>query len=457
MTDDRLPPSAAGRGALDPFDGDRREVHPGVAPPAPDDGPGTDLPGEPTGDAVEATADPTPIGEPLLLPPATGDRTSSRSRRRSATLASLVALAVAAAAVVGLVATRDGPPPADAVPLDAWVPYWTLDDALEEAPRRLGSVREVSPFWFDATGVEDITVSPNVDPDAAERFVAAARDAGTSVVPSVVDATGPGAMAAILADPAERTRHVDALVSFVDEGGYDGVDLDYEQFAFADDRSTWAATRPAWVAFVEELSDELRSGGRSLTVSIPPVYEDERSPTSGYWVYDHGAISDHVDRLRIMAYDYSVAEPGPIAPLEFVERSVDGALTAGVDPDKVVLGLAIYGRNWPLGVAGICPDGTVLEDTTSVNARTVDELVERRGATPVFDEVTGEWSFDYELIFADDEASCVQSRRVHYVDGRGARLRMDIARDRRIGAASLWALGFDDDDVWDELLPVVER
>ncbi len=52
------------------------------------------------------------------------------------------------------------PPPKPDIPLDAWVPYWTLDSALPEADR-LGSMRDVSPFWFNAIGVDQIVVDPN--------------------------------------------------------------------------------------------------------------------------------------------------------------------------------------------------------------------------------------------------------------------------------------------------------
>jgi hypothetical protein len=55
------------------------------------------------------------------------------------------------------------------------------------------------------------------------------------VVPSIFDRTDEGVMAGILADPQQRARHVDAIVAFATDGDYDGIDLDYEQFAFADD------------------------------------------------------------------------------------------------------------------------------------------------------------------------------------------------------------------------------
>lgn len=404
-------------------------------------------------DVVELLRDPTPVGEPLLIEPA-DEATTSRLARRSSMI---VAAVVVAAGIVGAVVIGSAdstPPPKPDIPLDAWAPYWTLDDATEVADQRLGSMRDISPFWFNATGAADIEVDPNADPAATERFLEIARGSDAEIVPSIVDAMPAGGMASVLADDSTRSLHVDTLVEFAADGDYGGLDLDYERFAFSDGRDTWETTRPDWVSFVEQLADRLHADGRTLTVSIPPVYDDQRTGDSGYWVYDYGAIAQHVDRIRVMAYDFSVGEPGPIAPLEFVERSIDGALVATDAPEKIVLGLPAYGRNWPIGTTGEC-NGLELEGVTSVNNRTVDELIARRAAVPTFDEVTGEWSFEYDL--AVDGSTCVQRRRVHYVDADGIRLRMDLARDRQLNGVSLWAFGFDDDDVWEQILPTVDQ
>ena len=129
-----------------------------------------------------------------------------------------------------------------------------------------------------------------------------------------------------------------------------------------------------------------------------------------------------------MAYDYSVATPGPIAPLDYVERSIEGVLEATGAPEKIVLGVPVYGRNWPVALSGTCPPSADVPGVVPVTARTVDELIARRGATPVFDESTGESSFAYELPFDDASTSCVQTRQVNYVDAAGVALRMDLAR-----------------------------
>ena len=406
-------------------------------------------------------ADPTPVGEPLLIFDATPvGSMRPRTQRGRVALLSVLGASLLGIVAVGFTLTRpDAPevaaPPIPVIPLDVWAPYWALDASNAVAEERLGSMREVSPSWFNATGVDAITVDANTDLAAADAFMQAADEAGVAVVPSIVDALPAGEMAAILADPETRAQHVAAIEAFADDGGYDGVDLDYEQFAFADGKGTWADTRPNWVSFIEELAAALHAGGRTLTVSIPPVYDAERTDASGFWVYDYGAIAPHVDRIRVMAYDFSVGEPGPIAPVDFVQNAIDGAIASTGAPEKIVLGIPVYGRNWPLGVTGTCPADTVLEDTVSVNNRTVDELIELRSAVPVFDELTGEWSFDYEIEFSDGATSCTQQRRVHFVDSDGVRLRMDLARENRLDGVALWAFGFDDEAVWDAILPTV--
>jgi len=149
----------------------------------------------------------------------------------------LGALAFALVGVAGtalFVATNEEPlAPEPDIPLDVWVPYWTLDDALPDFDRRGGSLREVSPFWFTAVGVDQIAVDANASVEATDAFMEAARSADVAVVPSIVDLLPAGEMAAILADPVTRARHVQAIRRFAADGDFDGIDIDYEQFAFA--------------------------------------------------------------------------------------------------------------------------------------------------------------------------------------------------------------------------------
>jgi spore germination protein YaaH len=390
-----------------------------------------------------------------LLDEAPVDRSAPGSRRRVFVIAALVVALVLVGGTALYVASNEEPlPPKPDIPLDAWVPYWALDASLPDARERVPSMREVSPFWFNAVGVSQITVDPNASAELTAEFMETVKGLDVDVLPSIIDALPAGEMAAILADPTTRAQHVATIRAFAADGGYDGIDIDYEQFAFADGRDTWATTRPNWVAFIEDLAAALHADGRSLTVSIPPVYDAGQTDESGFWVYDYGAIVEHVDRIRIMTYDFSVSQAGPIAPLDWVESAIVGAIEATGSPDKLVLGLPAYGRNWPVTTVGVCPPNDV-PGRTSVSARSVDDLISRRAVTPTRVDETGEWQFTYELEVTDGTATCIQTRQVHYVDGDGIALRMDLARQYRLDGVALWAFGFDDAAVCEAILPTV--
>jgi HAD superfamily hydrolase (TIGR01509 family) len=382
----------------------------------------------------------------------------SQPERRSIgrrTLALVVAAIALVAVIVALALRRDDdaatPQPAQPpipVAVHAWTPYWALEEALPDLAARAPTMAQLSPFWWVATGPESIEVQPNTPSAEAEQFLATSRDLGVPLVASILDGTAPGVMAGILADPDQRSRHVDTIAAFADDGDFHGIDIDYEQFAFADGRDTWPATRPNWVAFVEELAERLHADGRVLTVSIPPVYDAGQTEQSGFWVYDYAAITPHVDAIRVMAYDYSVpsGDPGPIAPLDWVERVIAGTTAASGDATKLVLGVPLYGYNWPVATTGTCPE--TAEGVTSVTNRTVADLAARRGATPQFDPVTSEWSFTYDLVVDDGTTSCTQRREVHYVDDDGAQVRMQLAIDAGFSGVALFAFGYDDADTW---------
>ena len=375
----------------------------------------------------------------------------SGKKRGLALAATVVVLALAAAGAFALRREPEPPPPPD-IPVDAWAPYFALPDAQQSLTTNGHLLRVVSPFWYSAHDATTISLNGNLAPETTAQFIAATRAAGAKVVPSIVDAMPAGGMAAVLADPATRAAHVAAIADLAAANGYDGIDIDYEQFAFADNKATWSTTRPLWIDFVTELGARLHADGRVLSVSVPYISDTRRTANSGYWVYDYEAMAPHVDQIRIMAYDFSTAKAGPIAPLAFVEQAIKAAKKAVDDDSKLALGVALYGYNWPIATVGTCPSDS--EGKTSVSQRNVDELIAKRAATPVHDPVTGESSFTYQLDVTDGTTTCTQTREVHYVDAAGAATRVDLARREGLGAVSLWALGFDSDATWQAIGPI---
>ena len=226
-----------------------------------------------------------------------------------------VALAVGLLPLVGASSAEAAAKPRRFV--SGWAPYWGMPAAMQSIDANQTVFASVNGFWHSATSGTNI--SDTLGDAARAEAVAHLHAAHIAVYGTVTDQSGTGRMAAVLRSPSKRLAHVRALVTLAVTNQYDGIDLDYEGFAFHDSRDSWAKTRPAWVTFIRQLSSSLHAHGKKLTVTTPAIYDAERGAGSGYWVYDWHGIAQYADQVRIMAYDYSVSHVGPIAPIAWVQ------------------------------------------------------------------------------------------------------------------------------------------
>jgi spore germination protein YaaH len=282
--------------------------------------------------------------------------------------------------------------------VSGWVPHWAASEGRAGFTNAAATpmFSDISPFFFTATAPEGAPV--NVGSETQLKLtVDAAKARGLKVLPSITDGTGKGVMAAILADPPSRAAHVADLVGLVVNRGYDGIDLDYEGFAFADDRPTWDTTRPNWVTFVNELAAALHDKGKLLSITIPPTWI-EVGVLRGYPVYDPAAMGAVADRVRLMVYDWSFAggPPGPISPITWLNLVI--AYNDPIIPNaKLQLGVPSYGRNWgrKVNTGESCPTGAL--KTSSVELQNVQALIDAHGASPTRHN-SGEMTFSYDVV-----------------------------------------------------------
>lgn len=326
----------------------------------------------------------------------------------------------------------------------AWLPYWKVDAGLASFTANAELFTDLTTFFHYTTG-DDAALSERSTPGDRERVQAEAASRGVPVLAAVMDDTPAGRMAAILADPAARAAHIGTLLTLVDQAGYDGIDIDYENFAFTDGRATWPQTRPVWVAFIGELAAELDARGKALTVAVPPQFNAANDETSGYWVYDWPSIAPYVDSLRVMTYDYSINEPGPISPLPWVQATASfGIDTLGADRFRI--GAPTYGRDWVLSTAGAGCASTQLSASVSRTAAELLQIAAASGVPVQFDETNGEAFFHYTQALPD----CSVSRVAHVSDAPSVAAKADLALSDGAGIA-LWSLGGEDPATWDAL------
>ena len=275
--------------------------------------------------------------------------------------------------------------------VSGWVPYWGTESSRAAIAAYPGTVGDVSPLFY---GANDDGTLRLLGPQAQlNATVQAARTAGLPLIVGIFDSTAPGVMSGILADPAGRTAHVQQIVSLAVNNGYDGIDLDYEVFAF-NQRAQWGEIKPNWIAFVSELSAALHASGTLLSVTVPPVYRLAGGLLAGYTVYAQQEIAPVVDRLRLMVYDWSISSPGPISPYAWMNSVIEYSSSVVADRSKLQLGVPVYGRHWVTkrNANETCPDSAVRRE--SVLMKNLAPLAAGRNVTrdPASGEITFTWT-----------------------------------------------------------------
>lgn len=365
---------------------------------------------------------------------------------------SLAAIMVLAASTSAISSSSAVSPPRKI--LTGWIPYYSMATALPAAVDNGDLIKEVMPFWYTLKSESKITdlytpANPSV-PMAIP--LATMRDSGFTIIPTITDGTAKLVLAKLLADQVTRTQIVKTITDLVMANNFDGIDLDFEGFAFVDGTASWPATRPNWVALVQELSTSLHKQGKLLSITTPVLF-NPATGKKGYTVYDWASIAPMIDRLRIMTYDYSTSSPGPIGPITWVEQAVQYAVTV-VPASKIFIGVAGYGRDWVTKVVGVCP--TIYANAIKVGAgaatfvmRNAAGLAASYGAIPAYSETHAEVTFSYQKVYTGLSSTglattCTASRVAWYQDARGYAARSQLVSKYRLGGITAWTLGMED-------------
>lgn len=180
----------------------------------------------------------------------------------------------------------------------------------------------------------------------------------------------------MMTDPDQPTRHTFSklaasasaqeaffysLICFLEEHGFDGVDIDWE-YPVAPDRSGRPEDLQNFITFLQNLRRALTLGYRryGLSIAIPAGY---------YYLQNYNIVelAKSVDWFNLMTYDYhgiwdaNNPDVGSVVlahtNLTDIKRSLNLLWRANIDPQQVNLGLAFYGRSLrlrPIIKASVC-------------------------------------------------------------------------------------------------------
>ena len=340
--------------------------------------------------------------------------------------------------------------------LTGWLPYYSMKTYLPAVLNNADLIKEIMPFWYTLKYdgktkkpvVTDVYKTANPSVPITEPL-AALRNAGMTIIPTITDGTEKLVLANLLSKPVSRKQVVDEIVATVASQNYDGIDLDFEGFAFIDPNTTWKATAPNWVLFVKELGAALHAQKKILSITTPYLFNPAEKQ-KGYFVYAWAEIAPHIDRLRIMTYDYSTSRPGPIGPIAWTEKTVKYAVSI-MPASKVYLGLPGYGKDWVTKVEGVCPSNLAKIITPSAKAgtflmRDAASIAATYGAVPTYNETFAEVTFSYKREYTGTTSSglsttCTASRTAWHQNAQSFSLRAQLVAKYQLGGAAQWVIG----------------
>ncbi|KAF3391710.1 hypothetical protein F1880_007962 [Penicillium rolfsii] len=237
-----------------------------------------------------------------------------------------------------------------------------------------------------------------------------------------------------------------SLLSFMSIYNFDGIDLDWE-YPVADDRGGQKEDFDNFPKFVANLKTAMKSwGGRDgLSITLP----------ASYWYLQHFDIvnlQEHVDFFNVMTYDmHGKWDLGnkwvdPVlnshTNLTEIANALDLLWRNDIKPEKVVIGLAFYGRVFA-AADGKCIDpgcpfvsgGNLGKCSHEVgillNSEIMDIMNEKSLQSRLDEDVA------VKILSFDDTQWLI------YDNGDTFKLKVDFARSYCLGGVMVWAVSHD--------------
>ena len=152
----------------------------------------------------------------------------------------------------------------------------------------------------------------------------------------------------VASTPAKREEFADSVVFFLDEHGFDGIDLDWEYPVTRGGDPADYANYPLLCQALRAAFDAAGHGTTSaspwlITVATSINYAVRITPG-----YDLASMHPHVDWFNMMSYDIYGAwdnVAGANTDMGFIRANMQSIFDLGVPREKLVLGLAAFGRS----------------------------------------------------------------------------------------------------------------
>ncbi|MCX6138413.1 MAG: glycosyl hydrolase family 18 protein [Ignavibacteriales bacterium] len=302
-----------------------------------------------------------------------------------------------------------------------WHPYWA--DSTAHQLYDYTALSHIGYFSYDvdtATGGYTTLHNWNTTP-----VIDYAHQRGVKVMLTVVN-FGNAQNTKILSDTNKQNRLISDLIQLLVSRNGDGVNLDFEEVP--------AAQNVNLVAFVRKLTTRMKASMPNSEISMATPAVD----WSNAWYF--GALAQACDYLIVMGYDFSgswSSTAGPGAPLSGenynISRTVSTYLSAGVPPEKLLLGVPWFGYDW--FVKDSLRKSTVVSGSKGSSRTYAVAEPAARTYGKIFDASTKAAWYSYK--------SGTQWRQCWYDDSLTLSLKNDLVKTNNLAGVGIWALSYE--------------
>jgi len=251
-----------------------------------------------------------------------------------------------------------------------------------------------------------------------------ARENGHKIEPILNNAANeafdPVRVRALLDSPAKQQKLAVALTTWLKTQKFQGLNLDFENLEAAD--------YPKLLPFVALLKAAFAPNHLELSIDL------EADKIADLPLKK---LAEQMDFLVLMAYDQSSNEdaPGPIAGIDWVQQSLESALSE-VAPEKLVMGIGAFAYDWTVGSKK--PAKSMSFQEALLNAKSEEDKPEN---IVDFDEKSLNSNFDYE----DDNGD---THKVWFLDAVSAFNQWRFMQEEGLRGSAMWVMGQEDPSVW---------
>jgi spore germination protein YaaH len=347
--------------------------------------------------------------------------------------------------------TEASPVPAPGHELYGFLPYWEM--GADGIAAHVADTPLTTLALFSVTHTAKGTINTKqrgyelITGDVGRRLIREARQRGTRVELVYSSFGGPRNRKLLESDELQATV-IASLVALAADLGVDGINVDIEALD--------PTLVPAYGAFLADLRAAVLAQDPGDTVSVATG-----AHALGAAMAVAAAAAD-VDRIFLMGYDYRTgrSDPGATSPLDRSDGGIQSLRTSldlyaalGVPAERLLLGLPLYGVEWPVAGPAIGAPSTGRGEAWFPRAHV--GLLADPSITPLRDDIeqvevyllgsdgtVGPPSPDASV--ATPSPSPGRTWQAVYVDSPATLApKMALANERGLAGAGFWAIGYE--------------